>query len=800
MKTDKFSLIFVRISVVITFLLTGINVDAQFIVSGSIIDEDSIGIDFVNIYTLNNDSIVDKSTITDKNGFFEFQLESGDYLVYLKYVGFQTDSLQVKVIDQNINLSPVLLRKNIEQLKDVIILANKPNITRKVDRLVFNFDHSISVQGGNAMDALKVTPGVIVRNNLISMVGKNEIQLMINGSLQNYSGQQIIDFLMSISAEDIKNIEVITTPPSNFNADGNMGIININLKSKLNDYWKSQQIISIDQATYTLGSHKGTFALKQNKFDLSSNWSLTHGKWLSITKQKVDYSDKQMTLNDRANDYSNRNNLTLNANYKFNRFNKIGVKYAGSIDNSRNKNLIINRIIPSIYQDSSSEIISNYNKNNTNIFNTSSIIFDHLFDTLGFKGVFIVNYLNVHNNSDQVIDSKTITQNIASNPFYGINNGEYSIQNFTANSDFSNTKYKLEFDFGLKYSFTKSRSDLSYSNTSISSETFSDIFTYTENNIAGYLSTQRNFGAKFSAKAGLRSEITSTEGILLMSNELNKYNYTRIFPTIFLKYEKSSSSSFSFEYSKRLKRPKYTMLNPFKIYSNPYYYVSGNSLLRPSYEHNIQLNNIYKDHLITTVYYKHSENVFSLLSNVEQGTIAQSAIMQNYITGDQIGISESFEYDYKDRISMYMSFDLAYIKNYSKSTLTRKINEGINSTLISNLSFNINQKKTLKCFIDLMYNLPSIFSMSKYYGVLNTDLTIRGVLLKKKLIVDLSIHDIFQTNTIQWMDYINGIDIYNSYRADNTYLTLEISYSFGNSKVRTQTVKTGNNDEILRSK
>lgn len=796
---EKINGIFLKTALFLFLFFSGMKINAQYLITGSVYDEDSIGVEFVNIYAIKNDSIYYSSTMTDSLGFFELSVEKGNYQILFRFIGLEADSLSLEVMS-NMVCRPILLKKVVNNLDDIIVVAKKPNITRKVDRLVFNFENSISVQGGNALDALKLTPGVNLRNNTLSMIGKNEVQLMINGEIQNLSGQQITDYLATISASDIKNIEVITTPPANFNSEGNIGIININMKSNLKDYWKSRLTFLQDQATYSQRSHLGNLAVQRGKFDMVCNWTLSRGKWLSITRQIIDYSNQKVVMFDRANDYSNRNNLTLNTSYRFNKFNKIGGRYLGSIDNPNNRNVISTVITPENLQYNSSKIETNYNKDNTNTFNAATLSLDHLFDTLGLKGVLTLDYFDVHKNTDQIIDSKTSTLDVINSTFYGLNSGRYTIQNFAVNSDFNNTKHKIKLDFGAKYSYTKSQSDLVYANTDLLVESYHDIFVYFEDNIAGYLSAQTDIGSKVSVKAGLRSEFTKTEGLLTLANELYINNYLKFFPTLYITYDKSNLSSFSFEYSKRINRPKFTMLNPFKIYNNPYYYISGNPFLTPSYVHNIRLTNVYRDHLISALFFKHSDNEFSLLPNIENGTIEQNAVMQNFISSNQIGISESFDYDYKDYFSIYMSFDFTYVKNYSTSSLTRKINEGINSAISSNLSVNINRAKSLKCFVDIMYNLPSVYSMSKYHGIFNTDLTLRGMICKNKLVIDITIHDVFQTNTIQWIDLINGINMYNSYRADNTYLTLELSYSFGNSKVRPQNTKIGNNDEIMRSR
>lgn len=114
-----------------------------------------------------------------------------------------------------------------KQIEAVELVAKKKLVERKVDRLVFNVGESVSTQGGDALDALRVTPGVIVQNESISMVGKNGASIMVNDKLLRLSGDELANFLKTIKSEDIQKIEVITAPPAKYDAEGDSGIINI---------------------------------------------------------------------------------------------------------------------------------------------------------------------------------------------------------------------------------------------------------------------------------------------------------------------------------------------------------------------------------------------------------------------------------------------------------------------------------------------------------------------------------------------------------------------------------------------
>ena len=126
---------------------------------------------------------------------------------------------------------PVLYTlKNLEvKLQDVKVEAKKPMFEQKIDRMVINVKNSITDAGGTALDVLYKSPGVTVnmQNNTIAINGKNGVVVMINGKISYMSMESLVQLLAGISASNIEKIELITTPPAKYDAEGNAGYINI---------------------------------------------------------------------------------------------------------------------------------------------------------------------------------------------------------------------------------------------------------------------------------------------------------------------------------------------------------------------------------------------------------------------------------------------------------------------------------------------------------------------------------------------------------------------------------------------
>lgn len=132
-------------------------------------------------------------------------------------------------LNTDIDLGEIVVEEA-KVLEGVTITAKKKLIEQKVDRMVFNVANSVASQGMSGLDAVKNTPMVRVQNESVSIVGKGGVSIMVNDRMLNLSGSELTNYLQSLRSDDIARIEVITTPPAKYEAQGNSGIINIILK------------------------------------------------------------------------------------------------------------------------------------------------------------------------------------------------------------------------------------------------------------------------------------------------------------------------------------------------------------------------------------------------------------------------------------------------------------------------------------------------------------------------------------------------------------------------------------------
>ncbi|MEN9523587.1 MAG: hypothetical protein RL065_1964, partial [Bacteroidota bacterium] len=181
----------------------------------------------VQISLLKADSSVVLATFSDKIGFYKIFPSQEVKYVKAEMQGFNSE---IKNYNANTTIDFMLFESITKTTKEVTIVAKKPLVEYKADKTIFNVENSISATGGDAMDAIKRAPGVQVIQNNIAIAGRSSVAVMIDGRLQQLSGDDLAQMLHSIPADNISKIEVITSPSARYDAEGNAGIINLVLK------------------------------------------------------------------------------------------------------------------------------------------------------------------------------------------------------------------------------------------------------------------------------------------------------------------------------------------------------------------------------------------------------------------------------------------------------------------------------------------------------------------------------------------------------------------------------------------
>ena len=787
------------ISFLLIFLLQN-QVFSQIKISGQINDEKNNPVEFIEIQLKNRDSIIVRSELTDQGGKFLVEAEKGEYTLFVRQIG-ETYHMQKINLSKDIYIGVINITLKAKELEEIIVVSKKKLIERKVDRIVFNVDQSIVSQGVDAIEVLQRTPKVDISKGSIQLVGKSSLGVMINGKLLNLSSAEIESYLRTIRSENISKIEVITTPPSKYDAQGNSGLINIILKKNSSEGWKGNFSTTYIQRTYGGFIPSTSIFYNSKKVSLSFNLSADTEAKKPTSRTNIDFDTNYRNATETRKESSKGLTAGINLNYSINDKNDIGFLYSSNFwdtrQNGRNENKFFTastNVLDSIQN------TPFYNKNKYN-YHSLSTYYDLKIDSLGKKMNINFNLLTKDNKNNRDFSTSSYIGNYENLNFYNaaINNSHSKFNVYSLNVDFTLPYKFANIETGSKITFVENNSEIEFFKNTLGNPIFdptkSNEFNYKERVTAFYVSANKEIGEKWTAQFGLRFESTQTIGNSLTLNTKQKNNFSNLFPSAYLTYDPNENNSFSIAYSKRIERPTFSEVNPFRVYSDFYSYETGNPNLLPMLTDNIELSYIFKNNLSLTLYgsrLNQGRDYLTITNNSDNSVISTP---QNYYNQNTLGIDISYTYEPFKWINSFNSLSAYY--NNSKSyigNITLPNFEGYGSYFSSKNTFTLNKNKTTFLLLNFFQSFPNTEGFLKSYNRASFDFGFKFMQFNKNLQVSLIAYDLFAQNRNR------GIETYPNYRySTNIYndirnITLSLNYKFGNNKVKTNNKRIENSE------
>lgn len=586
-------------------------------IKGSVIDAEGNAMPFVTISVLAQDSSLLTGAITDDDGSYVIEVTSNQYIIQASYVGYVTAY----------GGPDFVLREETEKLAEVEVKAKKPLIERQMDKLVVNVSASPLAAGSNGNDILRRSPGVrIDKDGNITVNGKS-VEIWIDGKPSYLSGQQLKAMLDGTDGNTIEKIEIISNPSAKYDASGQGGIINIktkrNMMRGLNGMlsaayggmyfgdvkrWLQMDMVSLNlnyrgEKTYTFGQLTQVFA--QNDIDLETYRKTPNLENYSYSGYAMDFQYYMMKVgNDWYIDSANTLGFILQVPYmRVNQRVIDGRNYAYTIEGT----------------DTVSKSVSHTGAQIQSPQHTANLNYTHTFDEALERELTVNVDYNRYNN--KTINTQ-LTEYDELLPYsLGLNiNSKQVIDIYSAKLDFQ-TKYWQTglIECGVKYGLSSTNNHMatdSILNDIPVSQTQQD-FRYDEHVAAAYISVGKQFGEHWSVKLGVRGEYTYSFGNWLSADSVTRRSYFNPFPTAYIGYTTSPLGKLqqpiavSASYTRRIKRPNYWMLNPFRTYVDAYSYQEGNTALTPEFNNDVELHFSWTQYLNVTFNFAHTQDMFS---------------------------------------------------------------------------------------------------------------------------------------------------------------------------------------------
>ena len=803
---------FLLLSVLFLYLFTGLQAASRSTtrVKGSVIDKTaSTPLEFSTVsLTDTTGKTIAVNTSDEKGSFSLADVPAGNYTLKVSFVGY-TDveqPLEITAQQTDIDLGQISIEPDTKQLDAAVVSTKKPTIERQLDKLVVNIANTIAADNHTALELLKKAPGVSIdRDGNVTLNGQG-VQVWVDNRPVQLSGADLVALLSSTEGSTIDKIEIIDNPSSKYDAAGSGGIINIKTKKNFihgfngNVRAGGHQFFAEDvDGHYFIADGALNLNYRNDLLSTFVNYNIRRYHGFNTLSEKVNAVDGYRRSTDGiSKDYSTPQGVKAGADFFIDKKNTVGI-----IGNYNSRSMDVNNrattiVGPSDAPDETSETDG-----------TNELAFHNASLNLNYTRLFGDNTdhdLTV--NLDYIYNSNTPEQynNTIFNESTGIkppevfkSNANQLTQVYSAKADYVrplNEQMKIEAGGKIGYSHNDSeilRLDSTQAGDWVKNTNLSNEFEYDETISALYFSYGWQINKQWSTKAGLRWENTYAKGTWKTSGKVTTQSYNDFFPTLFLGYTPHEKHNLSLSYTRRIQRPNYWNLNPFRQYMGAYTYVEGNPQVLPSYSDNLRLSytafqvlNIgtsfnYNKGIIVQVPQYHPEN--------GQTGYTQDNFGTNYFFGAWVSVSGL-------PITKWWQLTLnlwgAYTVNDDNVTTTRswQVNPYLNSTFLLS--------KTWSAEIEGWMQTPTIWGYydMKAQGALSAG--VKKTFCDNKGSVSLYIDDIFNTQRSDVTISRNGIISHANNRWDSRAIRVSFSWRFGNMSSPAKQRKVGQQEEADR--
>jgi outer membrane receptor protein involved in Fe transport len=629
----------------------------KFSLYGQVLDNVGENLPYVSIGVFKSkDSSYVAGAATEMNGKFSVKVPPGKYYTQISFLSFKTKTIgNISVTNADINLKKIKLEPSISNLEEFEVVEEKKLMELDLDKKVFNVSKDVTNQGADASEILDNVPSVSVDvEGNVSLRGSGNVRVLINGKPSGMMGMSTADVLKQMDATLIEKVEVITNPSARYDAEGEVGIINIVMKKD-----KRKGVNGSVNANFGYPNNYGggySITFKQKNYSVFTSYGASFRDSPSNTSNNhtFTYPDTSFryTSEQEVRRFSLNNNFGLGTEIYLNQYNSLTISGKYSFGDGDNRT----QLIYSDY-DEFDEAVQTVDRNEIEDKDRESygvnLNYHKTFKQKRRVFTFDFSYSDRLDNERSIIfqnNSVDATQDIEQR-IYNYEGGK----NWFFQTDYVHPyKKKGKIEFGLKHTIQKVDDDyavLEFDDSLSSWQNipgFNNFVLYDEYISAAYLMFG-NKVKKFSYQFGVRTEYTDVRTELVTTQEINQRNYLNFFPSAHLSYEMKKENSLQLGYSKRIRRPHHYWLLPFFSYVDSRSNSSGNPNINPEYTDSYEvghLKNWDKGSLLSNVYYRYSTDIMNWITYSDEEGITRRR-PENLGTRDAYGIEFSGSYEIK---------------------------------------------------------------------------------------------------------------------------------------------------------
>ena len=770
-------------------------------IGGQVLDDETgqpIGTATVAVWSLPDSSLVTGAVTDDAGRFVIDRLRPGRYYVKVTFVGFRPYLSEVLTLSRqapSVDLGEIRLLPDTAQLEDIEVTAERETVTFALDRTVYNVKDQPAGLGGSATDVLQNVPSVEVDGEgKVSLRGNQNVAILINGKPAPVRGDFLTTFLQQIPSNMIDRVEVIPNPSAKYDPDGMAGILNIVLRQDAELGLGGG--ITLGAATGDKYNASGNLTYQKGKITLAGSYGFRNDERRS---EGYDFRENRyatpLSYLEQNRDGTRRNRshlINLSADYSLSRKNTLSAGAMLSTGSGKNDNLNIYEQLGSLR-----ELTGGFDRLTRSEGDRLNMDYHLSFRRIvepSRHELTVEARFNRRTNDD--LDA--YTQRLLAEdgtaldpPFQRQHDDRKSRENeWTAQLDYTRPLGSLKLETGLKSNLRRLDNDFF-------SETYDPVlarfapdvnlnneFRYEEQVHAGYGILSGSMG-RWQAQAGLRVEQALTNFDLKTTGETFDNDYFSLFPSAFVAYKLADTRQVKLSYSKRIRRPRTRMLNPFASFNDPLNLFVGNPRLLPQYTHAFELT--YQQFsrfgsLSLTPYFRRTVNKFERFKTVDPETGVSILTFRNFDTSDSYGAEIVGSVRLGKRLSGFASFNFFKVITDGSNVDSDLGNDAYSWSTRANLSWEITRGLSMQAFY--FYRAP----MDVAQGHISS-FSMANIALRKKVLRDRGAIGIRVSDPFDQMGFRFEVDEETLYQRgernwESQVVYLTFSYNFGQAPKR----------------
>lgn len=750
-----------------------------------------------------------KAIVSKADGHFQFEnIKPQLYHLTIVSTGYRQKVINIDLTpDHTAALGMLLLSHAVKNLKEVQITADRPIVQLKADRVVYDLQADPESKSANVLGMIHKIPYLSVdADGNILMKGNASYKVLVNGKESGVFTNNLKNILKSMPASSVLRIEVITIPPSKYDAEGLAGIINIITDRKIQGGYKGN--FNVNEGFPNGGPGAGgNFTAQDGKFGINT-WAGAS----KYTNPSTNFSTIRTTGGTDAsvlqqNGYKNANggnvyfgtelsyeidtlNL-LTANFDISGYRYNGFSKQNSVSNSTNGALL------------EGYDLATTNHNHGGGFDAA------LNYQLGFKSdrntllTFSYRYSDFQSNEFANVDITNIFN--YPTPDYRQPDNENTREQ-TLQVDFSHPIHKVNMEAGVKAILRNSKSDFEYlsldsiNNQFVNNAAMSNNFNYVQD-VFGVYNTYQFSLKKWNFSAGLRAEETYINANFISTGTFADNTYFNVVPSIAVNHPFADNSGINFGFMERIRRPNINRLNPFVDRSNPDFVSTGNPKLTPTVLKNIQIGYNSPGSKKLTAFAAMSYIFFNSLelpvTTFDPATKVTTTTYENNAKGGGIDFNFNLNYAPVKFYNISINGNMTqFLINGTGNIASDHLNTLMAHISLSN-SFKLDNGWSANLNIDYQSRSPRSIQMAEN-AYFSSSVSINKELVKNKLYISGAVNNPFSKfrNSIVTT---TGLDYYqlNDNQVYFRYISFSLNYNFGKLKSDIKKNRKGiNNDDV----